>query len=105
MAESVLSEGTAKDRARHQVIIHTVEDAEGGWYETDRRVLRAEELIGSSAECHRDGDSSSREKSVDENPPGDSSSNDSPQGRLLWVGVHPAESAPASGCPKERQES
>ena len=89
MAEAVLSEGTAKDRARHQVIIHTVEDAEGGWYETDRgvlpaspevvqqalqtgRVLRAEELIGSCAEGRRDGDSSSRDKSVDANPPGDS---------------------------------
>ena len=97
MAEAVLSEGTAKDRARHQVIIHTVEDAEGGWYETDRgvlpaspevvqqalrsgHVLRAEELIGSSAEGHRDGDSSRHDKTKDANPPGDSSRNERAQG-------------------------
>ena len=97
MAEAVLSEGTAKDRARHQVIIHTVEDVEGGWYETDRgvlpaspevvqqalqsgHVLRAEELVASSAEGHRGGDSSSRDKSVAASPPGDSPRKDHVQG-------------------------
>ena len=97
MAEAVLSEGTAKDRARHQVIIHTVKDAEGGWYETDRgvlpaspevvqealqsgHVLRAEELTGSSAEGHRDGASSSQNERKGANPLGDSSSSDRAQG-------------------------
>ena len=97
MAEAVLSEGTAKDRARHQVIIHTVKDAEGGWYETDRgvlpaspevvqealqsgHVLRAEELTGSSAEGHRDGASSSQNERKGANPVGDSSSSDRAQG-------------------------
>ncbi|MCA9777099.1 MAG: HNH endonuclease [Candidatus Eremiobacteraeota bacterium] len=97
MAEAVLSEGTAKDRARHQVIIHTVEDVEGGWYETDRGVLpaspevvqqalqsghalRAEELTGISAEGHRIGASSSQDESKAANPPGGSSSNDRAQG-------------------------
>jgi len=39
MAESVLSQGTAKARARHQVLVHTVEGSDEAWYETERGVL------------------------------------------------------------------
>ena len=39
MAESVLSQGTAKARARHQVLVHTMEGSEEAWYETERGVL------------------------------------------------------------------
>ena len=39
MAESVLSQGTAKARARHQVLVHTMEGSEQAWYETERGVL------------------------------------------------------------------
>ena len=39
MAESVLSEGSAKARARHQVLVHTVEGSGNAWYETERGVL------------------------------------------------------------------
>ena len=39
MAESVLSQGTAKARARHQVLVHTMEGNEKAWYETERGVL------------------------------------------------------------------
>ena len=39
MAESVLSQGTAKSRARHQVLVHTMEGSDEAWYETERGVL------------------------------------------------------------------
>ena len=39
MAESVLSEGSAKARARHQVLVHTMEGSDEAWYETERGVL------------------------------------------------------------------
>ena len=39
MAESVLSQGTPKARARHQVLVHTMEGSEEAWYETERGVL------------------------------------------------------------------
>ena len=39
MAESVLSQGTAKARARHQVLVHTMEGSDRAWYETERGVL------------------------------------------------------------------
>ena len=39
MAESVLSQGTARSRARHQVLVHTVEGSDEAWYETERGVL------------------------------------------------------------------
>ena len=38
---SELSQGTARARARHQVLVHTTEDAEHAWYETDRGILPA----------------------------------------------------------------
>ena len=39
MARAVLDQGTARSRARHQVLVHTVEGLEGGWYETERGIL------------------------------------------------------------------
>ena len=39
---SELSGGTAKARARHQVLVHTSEDAATTWYETDRGTLPAD---------------------------------------------------------------
>jgi hypothetical protein len=39
MADTVLSQGTARARARHQVLVHTSEDCERAWYETERGVL------------------------------------------------------------------
>jgi hypothetical protein len=39
MAETVLSQGTARARARHQVLVHTTDDGDQAWYETERGVL------------------------------------------------------------------
>jgi hypothetical protein len=39
MAESILNQGTARARAKHQILIHTTEDAEIAWYDTGRGML------------------------------------------------------------------
>jgi len=53
MAESVLSQGTAKARARHQVLVHTMEGSEEAWYETERGVLPvASEVLEKALEGH-----------------------------------------------------
>ena len=39
MAENLLNQGTARARAKHQVLIHTVEGLEQAWYHTDRGIL------------------------------------------------------------------
>lgn len=39
MADEVLSSGTARARARHQVLVHTTEGSDEGWYETSRGIL------------------------------------------------------------------
>ena len=39
MAETVLSQGTAKSRARHQVLVHTTEGSDEAWYDTERGVF------------------------------------------------------------------
>ena len=39
MAETVLAQGTAKARARHQVLVHKTEGSDEAWYETERGVL------------------------------------------------------------------
>ena len=53
MAESVLSQGTAKARARHQVLVHTMEGSEEAWYETERGVLPvASEVLEEALEGH-----------------------------------------------------
>jgi len=39
MAETVLAQGTAKARARHQVLVYKTEESDEAWYETDRGVL------------------------------------------------------------------
>ena len=52
MAESVLSQGTAKARARHQVLVHTMEGSDEAWYETERGVLPvASEVLNEALEC------------------------------------------------------
>ena len=38
LAERVLAEGTARSRARHQILIHTCENCRNAWYETDQGV-------------------------------------------------------------------
>jgi HNH endonuclease len=39
MADTMLSQGTARARARYQVLVHTSEDGGQAWYETERGVL------------------------------------------------------------------
>lgn len=39
MAESLLNEGSASSRAKHQVIIHTLSDLGMAWYETEKGTL------------------------------------------------------------------
>lgn len=39
MADEVLSSGTARSRARHQVLVHTVEGSDEAWYDTGRGIL------------------------------------------------------------------
>jgi HNH endonuclease len=39
MSDTVLSLGTARARARHQVLVHTWEDGDQAWYETGRGVF------------------------------------------------------------------
>ena len=61
MAESVLAQGTAKSRARHQVLVHTTEGSDEAWYETERGVLPVasevlEEALGGQEILHMDGD-------------------------------------------------
>ena len=41
MAEIVLDQGTARARARHQVLIHTCENCQNAWYETGEGVVPA----------------------------------------------------------------
>ncbi|MCA9777152.1 MAG: HNH endonuclease, partial [Candidatus Eremiobacteraeota bacterium] len=65
MAESVLAQGTAKARARHQVLVHTTEGSDEAWYETERGVLPVapevlKEALGGQEVLYSDGTSESR---------------------------------------------
>ena len=65
-ANRELSEGSAKARARHQVLIHTTPDSEHAWYETNRGLLPvAPELVQETREQGREVnlDETSRGKS------------------------------------------
>jgi hypothetical protein len=39
MADTVLSQGTARARARHQVLVHTTDGGDQAWYDTERGIL------------------------------------------------------------------
>ena len=45
LAERVLAEGTARSRARHQILIHTCENCRNAWYETDQGVYPVTEEV------------------------------------------------------------
>ena len=61
---SELSGGTARARARHQVLIHTTEDAEHAWYETDRGVLPASAEVRAEARVSTSHGKSPGRKSI-----------------------------------------
>ena len=49
LCSSELSRGTARARARHQVLVHTTDEGEHAWYETDRGVLPVSDEVKAEA--------------------------------------------------------